>query len=51
MGMTDSQWKAFLLNYRSNLEELSECLENNNIDGLRKKLDKMIEVIQKSLEQ
>ncbi len=50
MGMTDSQWKAFLRSYRSDLEELYEYLENNNSDDAKKKLKKMLEVIQESIE-
>lgn len=50
MGMTDNQWKYFLRGFKADLEELKEYQREGKNGEFVKKIDKMLNTIQESLE-
>lgn len=50
MGMTDNQWKDFLRGYKEDLEELDEFHRTGETERFEKKMQNMLNRIQKSLE-
>ncbi len=50
MQMTDNQWKDNLRVQKDDLEELKEYFESDNKAAFEKKISKMLQRIQESLE-
>lgn len=50
MGMTDNQYKGFLLNELENWEELFEIAQEEGAQNSAKKAERQIEKIKKMLE-
>lgn len=51
MGMTDSQWKDFIEGFKEDLEELNEYKEQNEEEQYKKKYDRLMGRLEKSLKR
>ena len=51
MGMTDNQYKDFVENFKEDLEELNEYKEANDEEGYKKKYNRIMERLEKSLKR
>lgn len=51
MGMTDNQYKDFIEGLKEDLEELNEYKEAGNDSGYKKKYNRMMERLEKSLKR
>ncbi len=51
MGMTDSQWKDFIEGFKEDLEELNEYKEQNEEAQYKKKYDRLMGRLEKSLKR
>lgn len=51
MGMTDSQWKDFIEAFREDLEELNEYKELQDEESYKKKYERIMSRLDKSLKR